>query len=66
MTAPASPVVQPELLDDTVEMLLDTHSAVTSTLADQLPLAELEGLLRELTHEILDVYRTVADEEGQR
>ncbi|MEM8925021.1 MAG: hypothetical protein AAGD35_16060 [Actinomycetota bacterium] len=67
MTAPTSfsPIVEPELLDDTVEMLLDTHSAVTEALGQSMPLADLEELLRELTVEIVDVYRIVAaDSDG--
>ena len=61
MTAPAPH--RAAVLDETVEAILDTRTAVTEVLADVVSTAELEGLLRELTVEILEVYRTVAASE---
>lgn len=58
MVTPTSAV----FIDETVEMLLDAGTAVTEALADSLPFEELDALLRELTAEILDVYRTVTDD----
>lgn len=53
----------PQLIDETVEMILDTGNALTAVLAETMPFEDLDRLLWELTAEILDVYRTVADEQ---
>lgn len=52
------------LIDETVETILDARHGLTEVLADSLPFEELDALLRELTAEILEVYRTVVDELG--
>ncbi|MEM9892952.1 MAG: hypothetical protein AAF962_18965 [Actinomycetota bacterium] len=54
--------VDPTLLDETVEMVLDTRQAVCEVLADTMPFDDLDALLRQLAEDILDTYAVVASE----
>ncbi len=47
------------LLEETVDMVLDTRNALTEVLASSMPFEELDALLRELASEILDTYHAV-------
>ncbi len=47
------------LVDETVEMVLDSRNAVCEVLAESMPFDELDALLRELASEILDTYHAV-------
>ncbi len=47
------------LLEETVDMVLDTRNALTEVLASSMPFDELDTLLRELASEILDTYHAV-------
>ena len=50
------------VVDETVEVILDTRNALCEVLADSMPFEELDALLRELTSEILDTYHAVVDD----
>ncbi len=55
------------LVDETVEMVLDSRNAVCEVLAESMPFDELDALLRELASEILDTYHAVtADHHNDR
>ncbi len=47
------------LLEETVDMVLDTRNALAEVLAESMPFDELDALLRELASEILDTYHAV-------
>ncbi len=48
------------LLEETVDMVLDSRSAVCAVLTSSMPFVELDALLGELALEILDTYHAVA------
>lgn len=50
------------VVDETVEVILDTGNALCEVLADSMPFEELDALLRELASEILDTYHAVVDD----
>ncbi len=54
-----TPVAEAALLDETVDLILDARNALCELLADSMPDAELETLLRELTAEVLHTYSAV-------
>ncbi len=62
---PAAHALSSALVEETIEMVLDTRHAVTEVLAESLPFEDLDALLRELTTEILDTYHTVVIDQDE-
>jgi hypothetical protein len=55
--------IEAALLDETVEMVLDSRQAVCEVLANSMAPADLDALLRELAVELLDTYHTVVGDD---
>ncbi len=57
-------VIDDAAIEETLEMVLDTRAALTEAMSELMPFDEVEGLIRELAIEIVDVYWAVHGEDS--
>ncbi|MEL7209318.1 MAG: hypothetical protein AAGK32_13965 [Actinomycetota bacterium] len=53
------------VLDETVDLILDTRNALCEVLAVEVPHAVLEALVREMAAEVLDTYHAVIGDDRE-